>query len=165
MPTTGPPMRALLLFALALPVAALPVAAQTGEASRADSSGVWPYGQSRTYRAILAETRRLQIAAPDTAVAPADPVLGLGQLVVDETVSRTGSYFYDVFYRLWRPPADARFVSVVLSEQPLPGQGTLIAVRLDGEVVFQGRLTPTEEAAETLARQAVAATLQRLPRG
>ncbi len=158
-------MRALLLFALALPVAAQTPAAQA-DASRPDSSGVWPYGQARTYRAVLAETRQLRAAAPDTAAsAPADPVLGLGQLVVDETVSRTGSYCYDVFYRLWRPPADARFVSVVLSEQPLPGQGTLVAVRLDGEVVFQGRLTPSEEAAEALARRAVVATLQRLPRG
>ena len=154
-------MRALLLFALALPVAA-----QTGQASRPDASEVFTYGQSRTYHAILAETRQLQIVAPDTAVsASPDPTLGIGQLVVDETVSRTGSYCYDVFYRLWRPPADARFVSVVLSEQPLPGQGTLIAVRLDGEIVFQGRLTPSEEAAEALARQAIVATLQRLPRG
>lgn len=154
-------MRALLLFALALPVAA-----QTGPASRPDAPEVFTYGQSRTYRAILAETRQLQIVAPDTAVsASPDPALGIGQLVVDETVSRTGSYCYDVFYRLWRPPADARFVSVVLSEQPLPGQGTLIAVRLDGEIVFQGRLTPSEEAAEALARQAIVATLQRLPRG
>ena len=149
----------LLAFALAVPATAQTAAAPP------DSAGVLPYGRALTYRAILAETRLLRAVAPDTAVAPSDPVLGIGQLVVDETVSRTGSYFYDVFYRLWSPPADARFLSVVLSEQPLPGQGTLVSVRLDGELAFQGRLTPNEEAAETLARQAVVATLRRLPRG
>ena len=131
----------------------------------ASASAQVPYGRAVTYRAILAETARLRPAPLDTTAANDDPSLGLGQLVVDETVSRTGGYFYDVFYRLWRPPADAQFVSVVLSEQPLPGQGTLVAVRLDGELVYQARLTPREEEAETLARQAVVATLRRLPRG
>lgn len=136
-----------------------------------DSAQVIPYGTSITYGAIQAETVLLQLAAPDTVAAAlgrdtnADPFLGIGQLVVDETLSRTGSYFYDVFYRLWNPPADARFVSVVLAEQPIPGQGTLVTVRLDGELVFQGRLSPREEAAEELARQAVGFTLRRLPRG
>ena len=125
-----------------------------------------PYGQATTYRAILAESRGLRLVRPravpvDSAGAP----LGIGRLVVDETLTRTGSYFYDVFYRLWRPPPDAQFVSVVLQESPVPGQGTLVAVRLDGELVFQSRLTPNEEQAETLARQAVRATLQRVTRG
>lgn len=138
-----------------------------GQVADRDSARIVPYGLSRTYQAIQAERIRLQPVRPDSAdgAAFSDPLLGIGQLVVDETVSRTGSYFYDVFYRLWRPPPDARFVSVALSEQPLPGQGTLIAVRLDGELVFQARLSPREEDAESLARQAVSFTLQRLPRG
>ena len=181
-----PPVRTvLLLLALGLPAlapaaqtgaggppdstASAPAAVPSGPRVRADSvarpEAVFAYGRSVTYRAILAENILLQIAAPDTTVRSTDPTLGLGQLVVDETVSRTGSYFYDVFFRLWNPPADARFLSVVLSEQPLPGQGTLVSVRVDGELVFQGRLTPNEEAAETLARQAVVATLRRLPTG
>ncbi len=124
-----------------------------------------PYGQARTYRAILTESARLRSVPPSTETQATDAGLGIGQLVVDETISRTGAYFYDVFFRLWQPPADAQFVSVALAEQPLPGQGTLVSVRLDGELVFQARLTPREEEAETLAQQAVVATLRRLPRG
>ncbi|WP_412069399.1 CsgE family curli-type amyloid fiber assembly protein [Rubrivirga sp. IMCC43871] len=126
------------------------------------------YGRQRTYHAIVAETRLLHyVPTAATAVEEAEqnPTLGIGRLVVDETISRTGSYFYDVFYRLWQPGADAQFLSVAVFEQPLPGQGTLIGVRLDGELVFQARLSPREEEAETLAQQAVAATARRLPRG
>ena len=132
-----------------------------------DSARTIPYGVSIGLRAIQAETILLQLVREDTVrtTPSGDAFLGIGQLVVDETLSRTGSYFYDVFYRLWRPPADARFVSVTLAEQPIPGQGTLVSVRLDGELVFQSRLSPREEDAEALAQQAVAYTLRRLPRG
>ena len=140
--------------------------AAVGVAAPPRPSSVVPYGRATTYRALLAETQGLRLVRPDPVpVDSAGAPIGLGRLVVDETVTRTGSYFYDVFYRLWQPPDNAQFVSVVLSEQPLPGQGTLVAVRLDGELVFQSRLTPSEEQAETLARQAVGATLRRLPRG
>ncbi len=137
------------------------------DAPRDTARATVPYGLATTYRALQAERRQLRLLPPDPneAQQAGDPTLGIGQLVVDETVSRTGSYFYDVFYRLWSPPADARFMSVVLSEQPLPGQGTLIAIRLDGELVFQARLSPREEEAEELARQAVVFVLRRLPRG
>lgn len=148
------------------PDSAAVVAADSAVVAPPRPAAVLPYGRATTYRAILAETRRLRLVRPDPVpVDSAGSPLGLGRLVVDETVTRTGSYFYDVFYRLWQPPDNAQFVSVVLSEQPLPGQGTLVAVRLDGELVFQSRLTPNEEQAETLARQAVGATLRRLPRG
>lgn len=135
---------------------------------QADTSETIAYGSALTLRAMLLESRSLRPVLQDPAIQQtenSDPFLGIGQLVVDETVTRTGSYFYDVFYRLWNPPPDARFVSVVLSEQPLTGQGTLISVRLDGELVFQSRLTPREDAAEELARQAIGFTLRRLPRG
>ncbi len=149
-------MRSLVLLLLALPVAS----AQT-------SPEIVDYGLQRTYRAIMAETVRLRYIEPDAASADTTGrrMMGIGRLVVDETISRTGSYFYDVFYRLWRPPPDAQFLSISISERPLPGQGTLVAVRLDGELVFQSRLTPREDEAETLAQQAVSATARRLPRG
>ncbi|PAP77442.1 CsgE family curli-type amyloid fiber assembly protein [Rubrivirga marina] len=158
-------MRALLLLTVGLVVATPAGEAQGVPTDSARS--VVPYGLATTYGELQAERRQLRRLPPDPAEAEqtGDPMLGIGQLVVDETVSRSGSYFYDVFYRLWSPPEDSRFMSVVLSEQPLPGQGTLVAIRLDGELVFQARLSPREEEAEQLARQAVVFVLRRLPRG
>lgn len=122
-----------------------------------------PFGMSRTYGDIQREFGRLRVrprATPDSAFT--ESRLGIIQLVVDETISRAGAQFYDVFYQLWRPPPGAAFSTVVLSEQPLPGQGTLVSVRLDGEVVFQSRLQPREEAIEQAAQAAAQATLRRL---
>mgnify|MGYP003145741059 CR=1 FL=1 len=152
--------RVILLFLIA---PAIGVAQPTS----AEDLPLLNYGLERTYRAILAEMRPLQYAQQDSADEGMSAVstLGLGRLVVDETISRTGSYFYDVFYRLWQPASDAQFLTVAISERPLPGQGTLVAVHLDGELVFQSRLSPREEEAETLAQQAVSATARRLPRG
>lgn len=162
-------MRRVLLVMLALlPGAAL---CQSPEDSTAApppgaSAQLFPYGNSRTYRAIVNETLVLILrerqAEPDSL---RDPELGLGNLVVDETLTRTGGYFYDVFFRLWRPPPGTGFASVTVQETPLPGQGTLIAVQLSGELVFQARLPIREEEAEPIARQAVSVTLRRLPRG
>ena len=139
----------------------------------ADSAGpgdqaarpVVAYGQGLTLREIQRETARLvpRPVAPDSAVTEAR--LGIIQLVVDETVSRAGAQFYDVFYQLWRPPPGASFSTLVLSEQPVPGQGTLVSVRLDGEVVFQSRLQPREEVIEQTAQQAVQTVLRRFAGG
>ena len=158
-------MRGALLFLVGL--VALAPTGHAQVASTDTARAVVPYGLATTYAAIQAERGQLRPLPPDPTEAErgGDPMLGIGQLVVDETVSRSGSYFYDVFYRLWSPPEDARFMSVVLSEQPLPGQGTLIAIRLDGELVFQARLSQREEEAVQLARQAVGFVLRRLPRG
>jgi hypothetical protein len=158
-------MRVTLPFLVGLVALAPTGLAQV--ASTDTTLAVVPYGLATTYGAIQAERGQLRPLPPDPTDAErgGDPMLGIGQLVVDETVSRSGSYFYDVFYRLWSPPEDARFMSVVLSEQPLPGQGTLIAIRLDGELVFQARLSQREEEAEQLAHQAVVFVLRRLPRG
>ena len=158
---------------LALSIAAWDLAAaQSGlpgdslQVTTGDSTGVFMYGRARTYRSMLNEMVGLQLYEIEmTADSLRDPRLGIGRLVVDETLTRTGSYFYDVFYRLWQPPRDASFSSIVLSESPLPGQGTLVIVRLDGELIYQARLPPREEEAEAVARQAVLMALRRLPSG
>ncbi len=120
-----------------------------------------PFGTAVTYRDIQREYGRLRLR-PQADSAFTESQIGIIRLVVDETVSRAGSQFYDAFYQLWRPPPGAAFSTVVLSEQPLPGQGTLVSVRLDGEVVFQSRLQPREEVIEQTAELAVQTTLRRI---
>ncbi|OZC04235.1 CsgE family curli-type amyloid fiber assembly protein [Rubricoccus marinus] len=163
-------MRRLFLVSLALlPAGAVAQSPAVPDSSADDTTAraEWiPYGYSRTYRDIVNETLVLVMRESETAAdSLRDPQLGIGKLVVDETLTRTGGYFYDVFFRLWRPPVEASFFSVVISESPLPGQGTLIAIQLDGELIYQARLPIREEEAEEVARQAVIATLRRLPRG
>ena len=163
----------ILAFGLGCAAAAAqpPPAAPGGQAAAADSAQAAAavlrpavaFGTSVTYRDIQREYGRLRLkprAVPDSAFTESQ--IGIIRLVVDETISRSGALFYDVFYQLWRPPAGAAFSTVVLSEQPLPGQGTLVSVRLDGEVVFQSRLQPREEVIEQTAELAVQTTLRRI---
>lgn len=120
-----------------------------------------PFGQAVTLGELQREYSQLRLKPrPDSVFTEAQ--IGVIRLVVDETLSRAGSQFYDVFYQLWRPPPSAAFSTVVLSEQPLPGQGTLVSVRLDGEIVFQSRLQPREDVIEQTAEQAVRTTLRRV---
>jgi hypothetical protein len=122
-----------------------------------------PFGSAVTFRDIQREYSRLRPKPrPASDSAFAESRIGIIRLVVDETISRAGAQFYDIFYQLWRPPPGAAFSTVVLSEQPLPGQGTLVSVRLDGEIVFQSRLQPREEVIEQTAEQAVQTTLRRI---
>ena len=145
---------------------AVPGAASSADSAQTEAVVPRPalaFGQATTLRDIQREIGRLRLkprAPADSAFTESQ--IGVIRLVVDETVSRSGALFYDLFYALWRPPAGAAFSTVVLSEQPLPGQGTLVSVRLDGEVVFQSRLQPREEVIEQTAELAVQTTLRRI---
>ncbi|GAB5537878.1 MAG: hypothetical protein Rubg2KO_41270 [Rubricoccaceae bacterium] len=165
----------LLLFELASPAhgqARLPeeAAQDTTRPSpaRADTTlPLFSYGRALTYRDILRETRLLRRRPeppPDTS-AGVDPVLGIGGLVVDETLTPTGRLFYETFFQTWTPPPGAERSTVTIGEQPLPGNGTAIVIRAEGEILAQARLPRRQEEVETLARQAIAFVRQRLSGG
>ena len=142
---------------------ARPSVADSVQAEAAVLRPAVPFGSSVTLRDIQREYDQLRLkpsAAPDSTFREAQ--IGIIRLVVDETVSRAGAQFYDVFYQLWRPPPGAAFSTVVLSEQLLPGQGTLVSVRLDGEIVFQSRLQPNEASIVETAELAAQTTLYRI---
>lgn len=84
-----------------------------------------------------------------------DPPLALDGLVVDETLTKLGRDFYDLFYARWRPPDGALNYTIAVQERPAPGLGSVILVQLNDEIVFQARLQPRYEFAEQAARQAV----------
>ena len=130
-----------------------------------------PRDLATTYDDLLREYRRYRrIDAPtddhaaDTAASPDPDVrwLEVDGLVVDETLTKLGRDFYEGFYRLWRVPEGAVNYTVTVEERPLPTSGTLVAVRVDGEVTFQVRLLPRADVVEAAAGQAVAVATRRL---
>jgi hypothetical protein len=143
-------------------VAALLVSAPAW-AQGADRAEPARYGYARTYADILAETARLRPApsAPDS-LGPAGPFVGISGLVVDETATPAGRLFYETFFLLWAPPRGAERTTVTLGERPLPGNGTAVVARADGEVLFQTRLPRRPDEVEDLARSAVRFVRQRL---
>ena len=95
------------------------------------------------------------------------PPLEIDGLVVDETQSRIGHEFFDLFHARWRAPRGAQGFTVVVQEQPLPNLGTRVTVRVNEDVVYQGQLQPRYEVLEESALQAVyyafQTLLQRVP--
>ena len=99
--------------------------------------------------------------------AVAVPPLEIDGLVVDETQSRIGHEFFDLFHARWRAPRGAQGFTLVVQEQPLPNLGTRVTVRVNDDVVYQAHLQPRYEVLEESALQAAyyafQAVLQRVP--
>lgn len=152
---------------LLVTVAASPAAGQDAPDSTGVSVASWfSYGRSITYADIAAETARLRLApTPADTLRSVDPFIGIQGLVVDETATPPGRLFYETFFLLWTPPAGAERTTVTLGEQPLPGNGTAILIRADGEILLQTRLPRRPDEVEDLARQAVQYVRQRLAGG
>ncbi len=71
--------------------------------------------------------------------------------IADDTRTRAGSQFYDVFYRSWKEPqVDIDYI-IRIEERPARGRSTMISVSLDGEEIFSRMLQPKPEYIERLA--------------
>ncbi len=129
------------------------------------------FGTAITYGQLVLELRRLVTLPmpPDTATTDSPDAgiqrLEIDGLVVDETLTKVGRDFYDVFFRLWQPPKDAINFTIAVQEQPAPGTGTIVSVLVNDELVFQSRLQPQLEYVETAAQQAVFLAFRQLERG
>jgi curli production assembly/transport component CsgE len=129
------------------------------------------FGTGLGYDEIRQEYARLQrLSEPEDTTASDDPDAGIQRLeidglVVDETLTKLGRDFYDVFFRVWQAPRDAINFTVAVQEQPAPGIGTVVTVTVNDELVFQTRLQPQPEVIEAAARQAAYLAYQHLERG
>lgn len=90
------------------------------------------------------------------------PTYGINGLVVDETRTTIGRDFYDVFYDAWVAPENSINYTIAIEEQPVPGRGTRLIVRLNGEIAFDTRLQPRYEQIQQAALAAVGYTRRAL---
>lgn len=86
-----------------------------------------------------------------------DPDAGLeiDGLIVDETRTRTGSDFYNLFYTHWEVPPQTCNFTIIIMEQPVPQMGTRITLKINDDEVVQFMLQPRYEVIEELAQQSV----------
>ena len=167
-----------LLIALAAPMAeAQERIEQAPDSLRRDSLAAPPPSDRMRKRlddatnAVMTALDSLAAQSPDSAQAAEsspDPDRGtitIDGLVINETRTKIGNDFFDVFYSRWTPPEDARNFTITIKEQPMPSLGTRVVVDLNGEPTFQARLQPRYEYIERAALQAVRQTWRRLQRG
>jgi hypothetical protein len=76
-------------------------------------------------------------------------------MIHDDTRSKVGRDFYDVFYANWQAPEEASHFSIRISEQPTPNMGTMVSVHVNDAETFQTRLQPRYDFIEEAGRYAV----------
>ena len=76
-------------------------------------------------------------------------------MILDETISKIGRDFYNIFYQYWQAPKDAYNFTVRISEQPAPNLGTMVSVTVNETKTFQSRLQPRFDTIEEAGKQAV----------
>ena len=95
------------------------------------------------------------IAQPTPEVVEKRELSELNGLVVDETITKVGRDFYEVFYGQWEAPASEMSYTIFIKELPMPGRGSQVLVYMDDTEVFSQAVQPRYELIEELAGYAV----------
>ncbi|WP_165903807.1 CsgE family curli-type amyloid fiber assembly protein [Hymenobacter gummosus] len=77
-------------------------------------------------------------------------------LIVDQTITKVGHDFYDVFYTHWEAPAGATDFTVTLRERPARGTATLVTLEVNDTELLEMPLQPKFDVVEAAAQEAVA---------
>jgi curli production assembly/transport component CsgE len=85
-----------------------------------------------------------------------DPVLNLGVMILDQTRTKMGRDFYNLFYQNWQSPDSTGNFTITISEKPLPGLGSLVSVKIDYDKVYRARLQPKYQYIKAVSKQAIA---------
>lgn len=87
---------------------------------------------------------------------------GISGMVIDETRSKVGRDFYDVFYQNWTAPDEVSGFTITITEQPAPGLGTIVSVQANDTETFRYRLQPRYDFIQEAGRYAVRLTYNHL---
>ena len=76
-------------------------------------------------------------------------------LIVDQTQTKIGHDFYDLFYSNWQPPDNFGDYTIVIEEKPLPQLGTQVTIKINDNEIFQQILQPRYDVIESMAQYGV----------
>jgi curli production assembly/transport component CsgE len=87
--------------------------------------------------------------------------LEIDQLIINETISKIGIDFQEIFYGQWSWPTglSAPFI-IIIRERPVFGTNTQIEIEVNDIKVFESFLQPRYDVLEEIAGQAIEITLQ-----
>ena len=87
-----------------------------------------------------------------------DADIEIDGLLFDDTKTKGGRDFYDIFYSMWEAPLSSKNYSIFINEKPYRLSTTMIEVKINETMVFQSFLQPRGDIVEMLAEQAVSRT-------
>ncbi|GAB4328216.1 MAG: hypothetical protein Kow0037_02370 [Calditrichia bacterium] len=83
----------------------------------------------------------------------------LDGLILDQTLTKAGRDFYDVFYSNWEPPPGISGYDIKIGEKPMPRIGTQISVTVnlmfEDYLVYLSFIKPRYEEVEDAAKDAI----------
>lgn len=89
-------------------------------------------------------------------------MLEIDGMVHDETRSKVGRDFYDLFYSFWESPPEARNFTIRVVEAPGPNPGTMVFVMVNQEEVVKIQLQPGDDRIRKAGVHAVRKTYEYL---
>ncbi|MEJ8757432.1 CsgE family curli-type amyloid fiber assembly protein [Pontibacter sp. H259] len=81
--------------------------------------------------------------------------LEIDGLIVDETITKIGRDFYDIFHRQWEAPANSSNFTILIQEKPTRSNGAYVIVSVNDEPIFEYNLQPRYDTIEEVANYTV----------
>lgn len=87
-----------------------------------------------------------------------DVEIEIDGLLVDDTKTKMGKDFYDLFYGNWEAPEGSKNFTIIVSEKPFRLTSTLIVVSINENPVYQSILQPRQDIVEAISYEAISTT-------
>ncbi|MDX5422429.1 MAG: curli production assembly/transport protein CsgE [Hymenobacteraceae bacterium] len=88
--------------------------------------------------------------------------LEIDGLIVDETITKIGRDFYDVFHRQWEAPPMATNYTILIKELPARGNSSLVSLSVNEVKVFEQVMQPRYDVIEEVATYLASAVYEYL---
>ncbi|MBK3518353.1 CsgE family curli-type amyloid fiber assembly protein [Carboxylicivirga marina] len=92
------------------------------------------------------------------------PTLEIDGIVMDETMSKSGREFYELFFSYWRKPVGYKNYFIKIKERPFRMNNTVIEVYLKEQLLYQQMMRRRYDEVEMMAKQAVGVVEQQIIR-
>jgi len=83
-------------------------------------------------------------------------------LIVDETLTKVGRDFYEVFHRQWEAPPAASNYTILIKELPARGNSSIVSLSVNEEKLFEQAMQPRYDVIEETATYLAAAVYEYL---
>ena len=83
--------------------------------------------------------------------SPLPDSLEISGILTDSTVTRFGHELFDAFNKHWRAPESVRY-NISFNERNDPLRGSFVTVKLNEQQLFEGFLTPRDDAIQELGK-------------
>ncbi|TAJ11454.1 hypothetical protein DMA11_16840 [Marinilabiliaceae bacterium JC017] len=81
--------------------------------------------------------------------------LEIDGMVIDETMTKSGREFYELFFKYWTPPETVKGYSIFISEKPYRLNNTLLEIRIDETIIYQSLMQRRYDLIDEMAKQSI----------